>query len=139
MHGSALLLGQAMAQDEETTTITKRDKDEESTTTETVCDGDCCPPNQARQLFIGVGSLALTVVLFLLLPRIIERNAINKGRSPLSARHTGISLALFLASVGMVGIVFAVTGCIAVQMFIWIGVAFAIWLVHGIYALIAVR
>jgi hypothetical protein len=139
MHGSALLLGRALAQDEETTTIKKRNKDEESETTETVCDGDCCPPNQAQQLFIGLGGLALAIVLFALLPRIIERNAINKGRSPLSARHTGISLALFLASVGLVGIIFAVTGCIAIQMFIWIGVAFTVWLVHGIYALISVR
>ena len=139
MPQSPFLLGQAQAQDEETTTIKKRDKDEESEISETVCDGGCCPPNQAELLFIGVSSLALAVVLFLLLPRIIERNAINKGRSPLSARHTGISLALFLASLGMVGIIFAVTGCIAVQMFVWIGVAFIVWLVHGVYALISVR
>jgi fatty acid desaturase len=104
-----------------------------------VCEGDCCPPNTAQQVFIGVGTLVVAVIAFLLLPRIVERAAINKGRSPLSARHAGISLALLLTMLGLLGIVYAVTGCLATNMLIAVAVVGAIWALHGIYALVAVK
>lgn len=111
----------------------------QETEAQEVCEDECCPPNTAQQVFIGVGTLVVAVIAFLLLPRIVERAAINKGRSPLSARHAGISLALLLTTLGLLGIVYAVTGCLATNMLIAVAVVGAIWALHGIYALVAVK
>ena len=108
--------------------------------TEAACvEGECCPPNTSQQIFIGVGTLFTGIVALFLLPRIIERAAINKGRSPLSARHTGISLAILLANLGLVGMTYAVTNCFPAKLLIWVGVVGALWLIHGVYALVATR
>jgi hypothetical protein len=114
---------------------------QETETIEEVCDPaqECCPPSQSQMLFMGIGTLMLGLVAFFLLPRVMERAAINKKRSPLTARHAGISLAILLTNLGLVGAIVAITGCFPIKMLIWVGVVGAIWAIHGIYALVAVK
>ena len=108
--------------------------------TEAACvEGQCCPPNTSQQIIIDVGTLFTGIVALFLLPRIIERAAINKGRSPLSARHTGISLAILLANMGLVGMTYAVTNCFPGKLLIWVGVVGLLWLIHLVYAFVATR
>ncbi len=107
--------------------------------TELFCVGDCCPPTLAQKVFIGAGTVVLAVVCFFLLVRIFERRAIKKGTNALVGRHMGISLSILLTLAGLAGLIFAITGCFPFQMLIILGVVGALWLIHLLYALLAVR
>jgi hypothetical protein len=106
---------------------------------EQYCVGDCCPPTLAQKVFIGVGTLVLAAVCFFLLVRILERHAIKRGTSALVGRHMGISLSLLLTAAGLAGLIFAITGCFPFQLILIVGVVGAIWLIHLLYALVAIR
>lgn len=106
---------------------------------ELFCVGECCPPTFQQKLFIGAGTLVLAVVCFFLLVRIFERHAIKKGTNALVGRHMGISLSILLTTAGLAGLIFAITGCFPTQMLLWLAVVGALWLIHLLYALLAVR
>ncbi len=102
-------------------------------------EGDCPPPSTQEQIMIGVGTLALVVVCYFLLVRLMERRFILQDRSALMGRHLGFSLTIFMTSLGFVALVYLITGCVHSKFFLWLGFAAALWVVHGIYTLIMVR
>ena len=106
---------------------------------ETFCVGECCPPTLAQKISIGALTVVLAAVCLFLIVRIFERHAIKKGTNALVGRHMGISLSIPLTLAGLAGLIFAITGCFPVQMLIILGVVGAIWLIHLLYALVAVR
>lgn len=101
--------------------------------------GECCPPTTAQKLFIGVGDLGILVVTFLLFVRLMERRFINDGRSATMGRNVGISLSLFLTSLGMAALAYLVTGCWPPEFTLWVAFAGVVWALHGLYTLIVVR
>ena len=128
---TALISRVAMAQD----VVTLDDQYE-------ICDPniqDCCTSSLFQKAAIGSVTLVLAVVCFFLIVRIFERHSIKKGTNALVGRHMGISLSILLTLAGLAGLIFAITGCFPVQMLIILGVVGAIWLIHLLYALVAVR
>jgi hypothetical protein len=128
-----LLIGasQALAQD----VITLDDE----TADLVACVDGCCPPTLIQKVTIGSLTLVLAAVCFFLIVRIFERHSIKKGTNALVGRHMGISLSILLTLAGLAGLIFAITGCFPMQMLIIMGVVGAIWLIHLLYALVAVR
>ncbi len=106
---------------------------------EMFCVGECCPPTLVQKFSIGALTLVLAAVCFFLIVRIFERHSIKKGTNALVGRHMGISLSILLTLAGLAGLIFAITGCFPMQMLIIMGVVGAIWLIHLLYALVAVR
>jgi hypothetical protein len=106
---------------------------------EQFCVGDCCPPTLFQKFAIGSLTLVLAAVCFFLIVRIFERHSIKKGTNALVGRHMGISLSILLTLAGLAGLIFAITGCFPFQMIIILAVVGAIWLIHLLYALVAVR
>jgi hypothetical protein len=104
-----------------------------------LCAGGCCPPTLFQKIAIGSVTLVLAVVCFFLIVRIFERHSIKKGTNALVGRHMGISLSILLTLAGLAGLIFAITGCFPFQMIIILAVVGAIWLIHLLYALVAVR
>jgi len=102
-------------------------------------EGNCPPPSTQEQIMIGVGALALVVICYFLLVRLMERRYILQDRSALVGRHLGFSLTIFMTSLGFVALVYLVTGCLHPKFLLWLGFAAALWIVHGIYTLIVVR
>ncbi len=125
---STLLTRVAIAQD----VVTLEDE-------ELFCVGDCCPPTLMQKIAIGSITVVLAAVCFFLIVRIFERHSIKKGTNALVGRHMGISLSILLTALGLAGLIFAITGCFPMQMLIILGVVGAIWLIHLLYALVAVR
>ncbi len=103
------------------------------------CVDGCCPPTLIQKVAIGSLTLVLAAVCFFLIVRIFERHSIKKGTNALVGRHMGISLSILLTLGGLAGLIFAITGCFPFQMLIILGVVGAIWLIHLLYALVAVR
>ncbi len=101
--------------------------------------GTCCPPTVAQKAFIGVGGLALALVLFFLLTRSVQSYYIRRDRPLLHGRHAGLSLSLFVTSLGLAALVYLITGCWPPESTVWVGFVGGVWLVHGIYALAVVR
>jgi hypothetical protein len=143
---SALLLGTAavpaLAQDDKVVV----DEDTQKTVDDILgdavdegCKGKCCPPSTSDKVIMGVSSAVLFLVLFFLMVRLMERVFIRREASPLLGRHLGISVALFLGGAGMMGIFFLVTGCMFLQYYYFLGFVGAVWLLHLIYTLLAVR
>ncbi len=106
---------------------------------ELFCVGECCPPTMLQKLAIGAVTLVLAAVCFFLIVRIFERHAIKRGTNALVGRHMGISLSILLTLCGLAGLIFAITSCFPFQMLLIMGVVGAIWLIHLLYALVAVR
>lgn len=105
----------------------------------TVEEGECPPPSTQERILIGLGALVWAVIIFLLLVRLIERRFIQSDRSATLGRHAGISLTIFVSSLGLAAIGYLVTGCLHSELFLWLGFCGGIWLIHGIYTLIAAR
>ncbi len=101
--------------------------------------GECCPPNTTKKIAMGAASVVAFLILFFLLVRLMERAFIKQERSPLLGRHAGISMALFLGGGAVCGIFFAVTECWYPTYTYWAVFLGVVWLLHGIYTLIAVR
>lgn len=101
--------------------------------------GVCAPPSTQEQVMIGVGTLLILVVCFVLLVRLVERRFITQDRSPQLGRHMGFSLTIFMTSLGFVTLVYLVTGCVHSKFFWWLGFAAALWLIHLVYTLVVVR
>jgi len=104
-----------------------------------LCENGCCPPTMFQKIAIGSATLALAAVCLFLIVRIFERHAIKKGTNALVGRHMGISLSILLTAVGLAGLIKAITGCFPTQMLLILAVVGAIWLIHLLYALVAVR
>ena len=104
-----------------------------------VCIDGCCPPTLIQKVSIGAITVVLAAVCFFLIVRIFERHSIKKGTNALVGRHMGISLSILLTLAGLAGLIFAITGCFPFQMLLILGVVGAIWLIHLLYALVAVR
>lgn len=102
-------------------------------------DGACPPPSTQEKIMIGVGALALAVICFFLLVRLMERRYIQKDRSATLGRHLGISLTLFLSALGLLALVYIITGCLHSEFLLWLIFFGALWLIHGVYTLIVVR
>ena len=100
---------------------------------------ECCPPTTAKLVFIGVGTVAIALVSFLLIVRLVERSFINRDQSALVGRHFGISLSLLITAVGFAVTAYGVTGCWPVRFWIGLGFVGGVWALHGLYTLIAVR
>lgn len=103
------------------------------------CIGTCCPPTTTEKIIMGVSTAVLFLVLFFLMVRLMERVFIRRESSPLLGRHLGISVALFLGGAGMMGIFFLTTGCFWFSYWYFLGFVGAVWLIHLIYTLLAVR
>lgn len=103
------------------------------------CINGCCPPTLGQKAFIGAGSLALLVILLFLFVKIIQLHYIKTGRNPQVGQHAGISLSLFLGSLGMAAIVLLVTKCWPPEFWIWVAFAGGVWLLHAIYTMVVSR
>lgn len=101
--------------------------------------GECPPPSTQERILIGLGALVWAVIIFLLLVRLMERRFIQSDRSATLGRHAGISLTIFVSSLGLAAIGYLVTGCFHSELFLWLGFCGVIWLIHGIYTLIVAR
>ena len=88
---------------------------------------------------IGVGTVAIAIVCFLLLVRLMERRSIQRDRSATLGRHQGFSLTIVLSALGLLAMVYLVTKCIHPEFWLWLGFCAAVWLIHGIYTLIVAR
>ncbi len=104
-----------------------------------LCKDGCCPPTMFQKFAIGGITLVLAAVCFFLIVRIFERHSIKRGTNALVGRHMGISLSILLTLAGLAGLIFAFTSCFPFQMLIILGVVGAIWLIHLLYALVAIR
>ena len=93
----------------------------------------------AAALFAVFFAALFFLVLFFLMVRLMERVFIRQEKSPLLGRHLGISVALFFGGAGMMGIFFLVTGCFWPSYFYFLAFIGALWLVHLVYTLLAVR
>jgi hypothetical protein len=124
---------------EESTTLQEGSTDPFSELTVPGEEGTCPSPSTQEKILIGVGSLVLAVILFLLLVRLMERNYIQKDKSATLGRHLGFSLTLVLSAAGLLALVYLVTSCVHPEFFLWLGFCGAVWLIHLIYTLIAVR
>jgi hypothetical protein len=102
-------------------------------------EGQCPPPSTQEKILIGVGALALAVVLFLLLVRLMERRYIQKDRSATLGRHLGFSLTLVLSALGLLALVYLITGCLHPEFLLWLAFCGVVWVIHGAYTFIAVR
>ena len=100
---------------------------------------ECCPPTTAKLVFIGVGTVAIALISFVLIVRLVERSFINRDLSAPMGRHAGISLSLFITAVGFAVTAYGVTGCWPARFWIGLGFAGGLWALHGLYTLIAVR
>lgn len=104
------------------------------------CDeGGCCPPTTAQKVFIGVGDIAILLLTLFLFVGLMERRFINTDRSAQLGRHLGISLSLFLTAIGVGALAYLVTGCWPPEFTLWVVFAGVVWVIHGLYTLIAVR
>lgn len=101
--------------------------------------GDCCPPSTQQKVMIGVGSLAVLVVLWFLLVRLMERRFINQDRSASVGRHAGISFVLFLTMGGMAALAYLITGCVHTEVLVWLGFTGVVFVIHVIYTVAVVR
>lgn len=102
-------------------------------------EGTCPPPSTQEKIMIGVGALALAVVCFFLIVRLMERRYIQNDRSATMGRHLGFSLTLVLSALGLLALVYLITGCRHSEFLLWFGFCGALWVIHGIYTLIVVR
>ena len=103
------------------------------------CAAGCCPPSTGKTVLLGAASVVLFLVLFFLLVRLVERAFIRSERSPLLGRHLGISMSLLTGSLGGIGIFYFGTGCWIAAFTYWAGFAVAVWLLHLVYTLVAIR
>lgn len=101
--------------------------------------GECCPPSTQEKILIGVSALAIAVVCFFLLVRVVERSFIKNDRNAQVGRHFGISLSLLFAVGGLVGMIYLITGCFYASFWWWLGFVGALWLIHLIYTLVVLR
>jgi hypothetical protein len=99
----------------------------------------CLSPSTQQWVIIAVGTLAIFVLCFFLLVRLVQRAFIHRDKNASLGRHCGISLTFLVSSLGMVGLAYLVTGCLNHQFLIWLCFPLALWLIHGIYTLIVVR
>ncbi len=107
---------------------------------DTICAADeCCPPSTQEKVMIGLGTVVLFLLSFLLLRKLVERRYINTDRNALLGRHLGLSGTIFLTALGAAGLVYAITGCVHREAWVWLGIATALWVIHLIYTLIIVR
>jgi hypothetical protein len=102
-------------------------------------EGVCPPPSTQEKIMIGVGALALAVVCFFLLVRLMERYYIQRDRSATMGRHLGFSLTIFLSALGLLALVYLITGCLHPEFLLWLVFCGALWFIHLVYTLIAVR
>jgi hypothetical protein len=101
--------------------------------------GQCCPPTGATTAMIVAGDVALLLLSGFLFVRLMERRYIANDLNPLLGRHLGVSISLLFATFGMAVLQYGATGCFAMSSFLWIGVAFAAFLVHAFYTAVVVR
>jgi len=100
---------------------------------------ECHPPSTQEWVMIGVGTLAIFVVCFFLLVRVVQRAFIHRDKNATLGRHFGISLTILVGSLGMVALTYLITGCLHRQFVLWLCFPLALWVIHGLYVLIAVR
>lgn len=124
---------------EETTTTQEQSTDPFSGLVAPEEDGACPPPSTQEKIMIGVGALALAVVCFFLLVRLMERRYIQKDKSATLGRHLGFSLTLVVSALGLLALVYLITGCLHSEFLLWLAFCGALWLIHGVYTLIVVR
>jgi thiol:disulfide interchange protein len=101
--------------------------------------GACEPPTAQEWVLIGTGTLVIFAVCFLLLVRVVQRSFINHDRNATTGRHAGISLTLLVGSFGMLALAYLITGCVHSQFLFWLCFPLALWAIHGLYTLIALR
>jgi hypothetical protein len=101
--------------------------------------GVCCPPSTSKKVIMVAACIAVYLILFFLLVRLLERAFIKQEKSPMLGRHAGISAALFLGTAASAGIIFLVSGCWGIVYSYLAGVMGVVWLFHFIYTMIAIR
>jgi hypothetical protein len=102
-------------------------------------DNECHPPSTQQWVLIGVGTLAIFVVCFFLLVRLVQRAFIHRDKNATLGRHFGISITFLVGSLGMTALAYLITGCLHRQFVLWLCFPLALWAIHGLYTLIVVR
>ena len=100
---------------------------------------ECQPPSTQQWVMIGVGTLAIFVVCFFLLVRLVQRAFIHRDKNATLGRHFGISITFLVGSLGMTALAYLITGCLHRQFVLWLCFPLALWAIHGLYTLIVVR
>ncbi len=100
---------------------------------------ECLPPSTQEWVLIAAGTVVIFLVCFFLLVRVVQRYFIRRDWSATLGRHSGISLILFLSSLGMLPLGYLVTGCVHPQFWVWLLFPLALWVIHGLYVLVVVR
>jgi|GEM_PF-3018859 len=100
---------------------------------------ECHPPSTQEWVLIGVGTLAIFVVCFFLLVRLVQRAFIRRDKNATLGRHFGISITFLVGSLGMTALTYLITGCLHRQFVLWLCFPLALWAIHGLYILIVVR
>lgn len=100
---------------------------------------ECLPPSTQEWVLIGVGTFVIFAFCFFLLVRLVQRAFIHRDKNATLGRHAGISLTFVVGSLGMVVLAYLITGCLHRQFVLWMCFPLALWVIHGLYTLIAVR
>ncbi|HYN20587.1 MAG TPA: hypothetical protein VE078_06480 [Thermoanaerobaculia bacterium] len=100
---------------------------------------ECLPPSTQEWVLIAAGTVAIFLVCFFLLVRVVQRYFIRRDWSATYGRHWGISLVLLLSSLGMLPLAYLITGCVHPRFWVWILFPLALWVLHGLYILVVVR
>lgn len=101
--------------------------------------GECCPPTMAKKITIGVATLVILVGTFFFFTMLMQRRFIRQRRNATLGKHLGISLSLFITSLGLGALVYLITSCWPPEFWVWIGFVGGVWLLHLIYTMAAVR
>jgi hypothetical protein len=96
---------------------------------------ECHPPSTQEWVFIGLGTLVVFIVSFLLLVRLIQRYYIRRDKNATFGRHLGITVTFFVSSLGMSGVAYLVTGCLHRQFWVWLCFPLALGAIYLIYTL----
>ena len=102
-------------------------------------EAECLPPSTQEWVLIAAGTVAIFVVCFFLLVRVVQRYFIGRDWSATLGRHWGISLTLLVSSLGMLALSYLITGCLHPRFLVWLLFPLALWLLHGFYILVGVR
>lgn len=101
--------------------------------------GECGPLSTQQWLYVAAITLLAAIIFFFLFVRLMERVFIKNDRDAILGRHLGISLSLALTIGTLCLAGYLIKKCWWVE-FTWVaGFAAAIWVLHMVYVLIAVR
>ncbi len=93
----------------------------------------CRPPSTQDWILIVAITLAVFVLLFFTLVRVVERSYINRDKSAVLGRQVGIFGSLALALAAMLATGYLTNGCLHPRFLIWLAAMAVVVLVDGLY------